>query len=145
MIELQFDQETAAERQETLALHIDNRVTVHAVKGPQVEGVLVQLSARAATIKLDDGTSVTRPLGDLRTVWVHVGGDWITVRGHTAGAMTDRIHVRCTPDEKRKLAAYAQATNVSLSELVRQAALLILQNQAGKQSARKTPVRKGFS
>lgn len=122
MIELNFERdEPPSSRRETLRLHIDETVTA-IVGRKQIQGKLTKVTQ--ATAQIETGQLVeTLGLRELKTVWVHTGGDWNTLSGHSAGAMTDRIHVRCSPAEKQRFSKVAQRKGMSLSELMRNCAL----------------------
>jgi hypothetical protein len=120
MIAIPFDSETSKERRETLEIHVGQRVTVFNLGGDPANGTLTAVNKQE--VRLDTGHTVS--LLDIASVTVHAGGDWVTKQGHTDGIKNDRIHVRCSTEEKTRLQRAAQkAGAASLSEFVLAAAL----------------------
>jgi len=122
VIEYEFTpEEGARERREALADHVGVRCTLLLPRGKETSGVIDKVGTTAVVVA---GDAV--PLKQVRTAWVHTGGDWITTRGHIAGSKFERIPVRCTAQDKADFKAYADAHDMSVSELMRQATKLFI-------------------
>jgi len=119
MIAIHFTSETFDEKRNALQPHIGQRVliTVKRRQNP-IAGIMGVVTDSAVHC---DKTSIGLAL--VERVEVQAGGDWMSTKGHGSGAMTDRIHVRCTQQEKQRIAKAAAKSGVSVSEYVRQLAL----------------------
>jgi hypothetical protein len=86
--------------------------------GETIDGTLDEVGPRRILV---DGTSIT--YSDLQFCIVRDGGDWVTKQGHSSDSRTERIHVRCSERQKKKLIAAATRAGKPLSAYVLDAAL----------------------
>lgn len=123
MIRITFENaHTSKDRRTTLDEYLGQRVTLDVKGKGQVTGDLKLTNSHSARVVTDSG-EVACTLLHIRTVWVYVGGDWVTNTGHSAAAMTERIHVRCSPDDKQRISDKAAKAGLSVGEYVRRRAL----------------------
>lgn len=98
--------------------HVGTSVTVRVAHGREIDGILDDVGPRRILVS---GQSIT--IADVRWCIVRDGGDWVTKGGHSSATRTERIHLRCSHQQKKKLSAAATRAGKPLSSYVLDLAL----------------------
>lgn len=128
MIELNFANTEAAKIYTTLIPYQGAKIIVQTKGNGTIEGLLDVKSKSTIVVTDQQSRRHSIAIHSVTILSIKTGGDWTTARGHAGGAKTERIHIRCTSEEKRKLAVLAQRKSIGLSALLREAAMQLIQD-----------------